>query len=155
MYKRQAQYWDVAADHPEYSDPRQLYQNINWWIFNNNDNGGVAVDGHRPIVYRGSNLFDALRNGDILTVNNGDFLERWDPYHYMEDYLYGQATSQKHAITISGADDKFGYYASFNYSDEQSHLKIAEDGQKKYGGRLNMDYKAYDLSLIHIYGSLW
>lgn len=62
----------------------------------------------------------------------------------MEDYLYGQATSQKHAITISGADDKFGYYASFNYSDEQSHLKIAEDGQKKYGGRLNMDYKAYD-----------
>lgn len=140
----EAQYWDVAADHPEYSDPRQLYQNINWWIFNNNDNGGVAVDGHRPIVYRGSNLFDALRNGDILTVNNGDFLERWDPYHYMEDYLYGQATSQKHAITISGADDKFGYYASFNYSDEQSHLKIAEDGQKKYGGRLNMDYKAYD-----------
>lgn len=141
----EAQYWDAAAWNPQYTDPRQIYQNVNWWIFNNGDNGGTAVDGtHRPIVYRGSNLFDALRNGEVLTVRNGDFYERWDPYVYMEDYLYGQATSHKHSVTIQGADDKFGYYASLSYSDEQSHLKIAEDGQKKYGGRLNMDYKAYD-----------
>lgn len=31
-----------------------------------------------------------------------------------------------------------------SYSNEQSQLKVADDGQKKYGGRLNMDYQAFD-----------
>ena len=31
----------------------------------------------------------------VLTLQNGDKVERWDPNVYMMDYLYGQATSQK------------------------------------------------------------
>ena len=144
----EAQYWDTACN-PNYKDPREIYQNINWWIFNNADNGGTAIDGHLspggvPTFYRGANLFNAMRDGEVLTLDNGTFVERWDPYVYLEDEMYGQATSNKHALTISGADDKFGYYASLSYSNEQSQLKIADDGQKKYGARLNMDYQATD-----------
>lgn len=144
----EAQYWDTACN-PNYTDPREIYQNINWWIFNNADNGGSAIDGHLspggvPTFYRGANLFNAMRDGEVLTLDNGTFIERWDPYVYLEDEMYGQATSNKHAITLSGADDKFGYYASLSYSNEQSQLKVADDGQKKYGGRLNMDYQAFD-----------
>jgi hypothetical protein len=58
------------------------------------------------------------------------------------DELYGQATSHKHALSISGANDKFGYMASLGYADNKSQLRVAEDGEKKYSGRLNMDYQA-------------
>lgn len=50
---------------------------------------------------------------------------------YMMDYLYGQATSQKHSISISGADEKFSYRASLGYADNNSQLKVANDGEKK------------------------
>lgn len=100
----EAQYWDTACN-PNYTDPREIYQNINWWIFNNADNGGSAIDGHLspggvPTFYRGANLFNAMRDGEVLTLDNGTFIERWDPYVYLEDEMYGQATSNKHAITL-------------------------------------------------------
>lgn len=62
----------------------------------------------------------------------------------MQDYLYGQATSQKHSVSIAGADDRFSYRASLSYQENNSQLKVAEDGDKKYGARLNADYKAFD-----------
>ena len=62
----------------------------------------------------------------------------------MQDYLYGQATSHKHNISISGADDKFSYRASLGYAENNSQLKVAEDGEKKYSARLNADYQALD-----------
>ena len=79
-----------------------------------------------------------------MTLQNGDKVERWDPNVYMMDYLYGQATSQKHSISISGADEKFSYRASLGYADNNSQLKVANDGEKKYSGRLNADYQATD-----------
>jgi hypothetical protein len=51
--------------------------------------------------YGGSNLFDALRAGKVVTIADGSKIKRWDPNVYMEDYLYGQATSHKHTVTIS------------------------------------------------------
>lgn len=30
----EAQYWDAAASHPGMTDPREIHQNVNWWIFN-------------------------------------------------------------------------------------------------------------------------
>lgn len=157
----EAQYWDASAAKPELTDPREIYQNINWWIFNSFggnaaawnpkenkwDNDMTIKDPNTGGImsWKGANLFNALRAGQVVTAKNGDKIERWDPNVYMEDYLYGQATSQKHTVTISGADDKFSYYASLGYSDSQSQLKIADDGEKKYSGRLNADYQANDL----------
>ena len=150
----EAQYWDASVSGSSLSmnsDPRLIYQNINWWIFQNGDNGGTSVDGmHRPILYRGENLFRTVRNGEKLILRNGEvgsgneFYEYWDPDSYLENYLLGQATSQKHAINVRGGDDKFGYYASLSYSKDQSQLKIADDSQTKYGARINMDYQAFD-----------
>ena len=145
----EAQYYDAAATNPSLSTPEAIHQNINWWIFNSF--GGPTLDASdidpttgSPMVYRGEALFNAMRAGKVLTLQNGDKVERWDPNVYMQDYLYGSATSHRHAVTISGADKKFGYYASLGYSDANSQLKVAEDGEKKYSARLNMDYKAYD-----------
>ena len=145
----EAQYYDAAATNPSLTTPEAIHQNINWWIFNSF--GGPTLDASdidpttgSPMVYRGEALFNAMRAGKVLTLQNGDKVERWDPNVYMQDYLYGSATSHRHAVTISGADKKFGYYASLGYSDANSQLKVAEDGEKKYSARLNMDYKAYD-----------
>lgn len=145
----EAQYWDAAATNPSLTNPEDIHRNINWWIFNSF--GGPTLDPNdidpttgNPTVYKGETLFNALRAGKAFTVQNGDKVERWDPNNYMQDYLYGSATSHRHAVTISGADKKFGYYASLGYSDANSQLKVAEDGEKKYSARLNMDYKAYD-----------
>ena len=154
----EAQYWDTAAIHPELTDREAIHQNINWWIFNSFGGEAVTFNSEEnkwesdlsdidpntgvTTLYKGEKLFDALRAGKILTVRNGDKIERWDPNNYMMDYLYGQATSQKHSLSISGADEKFSYRASLGYQHNKSQLKVAEDGEKKYSARLNADYKA-------------
>lgn len=134
----EAQYNDAAANNPALKTSEQIHQNINWWIFDSF--GGTTLDG--ATTYVGESLFNALRNGETLTLRRGDKTDRWEPNNYMMDYLYGQASSQRHSVSISGADDKFGYRASMNYSENNSQLKVAKDGDKKYGARLNMDYQA-------------
>jgi len=136
----EAQYNDAAASNPRLSTPEEIHQNINWWIFNSF--GGSTMEGETT-TYVGESLFNALRDGKTLTLKQANgYVARWEPDRYIMDYLYGQASSQKHSVSISGADDKFGYRASLNYADNNSQLKIAEDGEKKYGGRLNADYQA-------------
>ena len=131
------------------TDPEEIHKNINWWIFNSF--GGATLDTSdidpstgAPRVYKGEALFNALREGKTLTLQNGNRVERWEPNNYLLDFLYGQASQQKHNVSVSGADDKFGYRLSLGYEKAQSQLKIAEDGQKKWDGRLNADYQATD-----------
>ena len=155
----EAQYYDTAASNPNLTDPREIYQNINWWIFNSFGGGSVAKnskgewkpnykdidpDTNAPMMYKGDKLFNALRTGRSLFAQNGSKIESWMPNNYMLDAFYGQATSHKHSVSISGADEKFAYRASLSYSDAQSQLKVAEDGEKKYGARLNTDYQPTD-----------
>lgn len=66
------------------------------------DESDIDPETGAPTIYRGYKLFNALRSGQILTLRNGTKVERWDPNTYMQDYLYGQATSHKHNISISG-----------------------------------------------------
>lgn len=110
----EAQYNDAAANNPKLTDPKEIHQNINWWIFNSF--GGTTIDGN-PTTYVGESLFNALREGKSLTLQRGSNIDRWEPDNYMMDYLYGQASSQKHSVSIAGADDKFGYRISLSYSD--------------------------------------
>lgn len=134
----QAQYNDAAAANPSLTDPNDIHNSINWWIFNSF--GGISQDDGK--TYKGEPLFQALRDGQSLTLKNGNLIERWEPQNYLMDYLYGQASSQKHSVSISGADEKFAYRVSLNYADNNSQLKVAKDNEKKYGGRLNADYQA-------------
>lgn len=145
----EAQYNDAAATRPNLTDPRDIYQNMDWWIFNSFggptlDTSDIDPETGAPTIYKGYKLFNALRSGKVLTLQNGVKVERWNPNTYMQDYLYGQATSHKHNISISGADDKFSYRASLGYAENNSQLKVAEDGEKKYSARLNADYQALD-----------
>lgn len=145
----EAQYNDAAATRPNLTDPRDIYQNMDWWIFNSFggptlDTSDIDPETGAPTIYKGYKLFNALRSGKVLTLQSGDKVERWNPNTYMQDYLYGQATSHKHNISISGADDKFSYRVSLGYAENNSQLKVAEDGEKKYSARLNADYQALD-----------
>ncbi len=144
----QAQYNDAAAT-TGLTDPDEIHKNINWWIFNSF--GGPTIDQSdidpetgSVTVYKGEKLFNALRDGKTLTLQNGDKVERWMPNNYLQDALYGQATSQKHNVSISGADQRFGYNMSLGYESAQSQLKPAYDGQRKWSARLNADYQATD-----------
>ncbi len=142
----EAQYNDAKVT-TGLTDPDEIHKNINWWIFNSF--GGATTDPTdidpttgAPRIYKGESLFNALRAGKVLTLQNGNKVERWDPNSYMLDYLYGQATSQRHNVSVSGADDRFGYRLSLGYENDRSQLKVAEDGQKKWNARLNADYQA-------------
>ena len=144
----EAQYRDASALTGSL-DPDVIHNNFNWWIFNSF--GGPTLDTSdidpktgNPTVYKGEKLFNALRSGKVLTLQNGNKVERWDTNQDIMDALYGQATSQKHNVNISGADKKFGYNLSLGYESAQSQLKPAYDGQRKWSGRLNADYNATD-----------
>lgn len=147
----EAQYYDAAASNPGVTDPAELHSRINWWIFNsfggspvakNPNTGAWELTGEETVV--GEALYKALRAGKPFFLKRGDFIDSWQPGNYLLDFLYGSADTWKHNVSISGGDEKFNYRASINYSDAQSQLKIAEDGEKKYGARLNADYKPND-----------
>lgn len=135
----QAQYNDAAAANPTLTAESDIHAKVNWWVFNSF--GGTTL-GENPTTYVGETLFNALRNGQDLILKRGSYIDHWMPNNYMMDYLYGQASSQKHNVNISGGDDKFSYRASLGYADNKSQLKVADDGEKKYDGRLNADYQA-------------
>lgn len=144
----EAQYNDASVVSGS-SDPAVIHDNINWWIFNSF--GGPSLDKTdidpetgNPTIYKGEKLFNALRAGKVLTVQNSNRVERWDTSQDIMKALYGQATSQRHNVNISGADQRFGYNLSLGYESAKSQLKPAYDGQRKWSGRLNADYKATD-----------
>ena len=142
----EAQYRDAMAKYPALTSKDDIMKQFDWWIFNTGSVlGGVDANGQS---YSRDVLWNALRNGQTLTLTNSGKTYRYEPNHYLSDELYGQATSQKHSVSISGGDDKFSYMASLAYSDAQSQLKVAEDGEKKYSGRLNVDYQASKLLKI-------
>lgn len=157
----EAQYFDAAASNPQLTDPREIYQKVDWWIFKSfggtsqaKDKDGnwganyndIDPDTNAPVNYKYDKLFNALRTGkSFFAMNSSGQLESWMPSNYILDALYGQATSQKHSVSISGADDKFAYRASLSYSDANSQMKVVEDGEKKYGARLNADYQPIDI----------
>ncbi|MDR1632600.1 MAG: SusC/RagA family TonB-linked outer membrane protein, partial [Dysgonamonadaceae bacterium] len=137
-----AQYRDAMTINPTVTDPAEIEKRMNWWIFATNSVlSGVDVNTGQAT---GDLAFwQRLRNGETMTIRRSNgWIHRYEPNKYIMDELYGQATSHKHSLSISGADDKFGYMASLGFADNQSQLKVADDGEKKYSGRLNMDYQA-------------
>ncbi len=136
----QAQYYDAAAGNPSLKTKEDIHKSINWWIFGTF--GGTSLDDNE--LYKSESLFNALREGKTLRLQNGNTVEMWMPNNYLMDTLYGQANSQKHSVSVAGADEKFSYRASLAYSEANSQLKVVEDGEKKYSARLNADYQATD-----------
>ena len=150
----EAQYRDAAANNPTITDPQELHNRINWWIFNSF--GGTPVAKNETTgewetygdAVVGEGLYNALRAGQPFFLKRGNFIDSWQPGNYLLDFLYGNANTWKHNVSVSGGDEKFNYFAALNYSDAQSQLKVAEDGEKKYGARVNMDYKPSDFFKI-------
>lgn len=150
----EAQYRDAEAQNPGITDPQEIHNRINWWIFNSF--GGTPVQKNQTTgewetygeTVVGEGLFNKLREGKPFFLKRGNFIDSWQPGNYLLDFLYGNANTWKHNVSVSGGDDKFNYFAALNYSDAQSQLKIAEDGEKKYGARVNMDYKPTDFFKI-------
>lgn len=150
----EAQYRDAEASNPGITDPQEIHNRINWWIFNSF--GGTPVQKNQATgewetygeTVVGEGLYNKLREGQPFFLKRGNFIDSWQPGNYLLDFLYGNANTWKHNVSVSGGDDKFNYFAALNYSDAQSQLKVAEDGEKKYGARVNMDYKPSDFFKI-------
>ncbi len=113
-----------------------------WWILSS----GAVMSGTDASgkVWAGRELWQALKDGKALNLNNAGKSIRYEPWHYLMDELYGSTFSQKHDLSITGGDDKFKYRLSLGYAQDKSQLKVAEDQQKKYSGMLNVDYQAND-----------
>ena len=136
----EAKYQDARANNPTLSASEDIKDKFDWWILKPGSvMSGIDASGKS---YDNETLWKAWRNGETLTLINGGKTFRYTPNQNIKDILYGQATSHKHNLSISGGDDKFGYMASVGYADNNAQLKVAEDGEKKYNARLNMDYQA-------------
>lgn len=55
-----------------------------------------------------------------------------------QDQIFRTGNSQNHQLNFSGGQDKFSYYASLNYFDQEG--VILSSGIKRYTGRVNLNY---------------
>lgn len=62
----------------------------------------------------------------------------------MQDYLWGNATSNEQQLSLSSRGDKSGYRISLGYMDDGSLLKVGNNSNKRYNLRLNHDYQISD-----------
>ena len=138
----EAQYQDARANRPDLAyDHEAIMTVFDWWVFGNGVIGGLEES--TGINYTRYDMWKALRTGQTLTLNSGATkVQRLEPGHYIMDELFGQATWQKHSLSVSGADDRFGYMLSLGYANNNSQLKLDTDGEKRYTARINMDYQA-------------
>lgn len=89
------------------------------------------------------------QDGKITTVNIPDPANPtvWgNPYYYgnannnFYDVLYKDwQFSQEHNFNVSGGNDKFTFYASIGYLDQNGLLKITSDNYKRYTPMLSID----------------
>ncbi len=59
----------------------------------------------------------------------------------MQDYMFGNTTSNEHQLSISAKNDKSGYRISLGYLDDGSLLKVGNNSNKRYNVRLTHDYQ--------------
>ena len=54
------------------------------------------------------------------------------------DVVYkGSAFSQEHNASVNGGSDKFNFYASVGYLDQDGFMNMGSDGFKRYNGTAN------------------
>ncbi|MGN7786525.1 SusC/RagA family TonB-linked outer membrane protein [Niabella sp. 22666] len=58
----------------------------------------------------------------------------------MQDFMFGNATSNEHQLSISGKNEKSGYRISLGFLDDGSLLKVGNNSNKRYNIRLTHDY---------------
>lgn len=85
-------------------------------------------------------------NLDIQSVPFAQVQQQWAPLlAKTTDWfkvLLQDAPFIKNELSLSGADDKFTYFASVNNQEQSGILRTS--GYYRTGGRLNLTYKAYD-----------
>ncbi|MGZ3853208.1 MAG: SusC/RagA family TonB-linked outer membrane protein, partial [Flavisolibacter sp.] len=59
----------------------------------------------------------------------------------MNDYLWGNASSTEHQLSISSKTDKAGYRISMGYLNDGSLLQVGDNSNKRYNVRLTHDYQ--------------
>jgi TonB-linked SusC/RagA family outer membrane protein len=59
----------------------------------------------------------------------------------MQDYLWGNATSTEHQLSISGRNDRSGYRISLGYLRDGSLLQWGQNTNSRYNVRFNNDYQ--------------
>ena len=91
------------------------------------------------------NLADA--NNELIALGlspAGFFTDVKDFVFYpetMQDYMWGDATSTEHQLSISSKGEKSGYRISLGYLNDGSLLKIGSNSNKRYNVRLTHDYQ--------------
>lgn len=59
----------------------------------------------------------------------------------MQDFMFDDATSTEHQLSISSRSEKMGYRISLGYLDDGSLLKVGNNSNKRYNVRLAHDYQ--------------
>lgn len=113
---------------------------------------------YRPVMsgeQRREYIYNALKNGairdgesesDAIAYANEE-IEYYAPvpwcgYVDWDDILFKRGSHQSYEASVSGGTDKFNYYSSISYMNQQGISM--NSGLERLSGRLNVDYKATD-----------
>ena len=113
------------------TDPWVTYANIAMYAKKNGKNWLSAAEWNALVAPTG--LFpNGFKFGDVRDYVFFDGT--------MQDYLWGNATSNEHQLSVSSRTDKSGYRISLGYLDDGSLLQYGNNSNKRYNLRLSHDY---------------
>ena len=146
---------------PQYdviSDPGQYYETMYTQLYNNYFYSGHSAE--ESYAYADKYLFDEKNGGlgyQVFTVPEGEKLIgtnfKLNPnaklgytdgeYFYTPDDWYDEvfhnSLRQEYNVSVSGANDKFSYYASGSYLNDGG--VVVNSGYQRFTGRINTEYQ--------------
>ena len=114
------------------------------------DNAGIGRFGQEERLQRVKDYMNGVittvsipdRNNPLVWANGNEFGNANADWH---DVVYKKwAFSQDHNFSASGGTDKFNYYMSLGYVDQNGLLKVADDSYRRYSATGTIDAKMTD-----------
>lgn len=144
-----------------WSDPILMPRTMDSYTFALTMNEGHINGGYTP-------FFDADHLKRIQDYQAGTLKESVpvnpdNPTYWMDGYYGGNDNvdyfdaiyrnwvfSQDHNLSVSGASDKIGYYASFNYLDQNGLMEFNQDTYDKFATTLKLNAKLTDWADLNV-----
>ena len=147
------------------TDPAEYYEAHYKRMYNSQIYAGKTVA--EAYAFADANLFDQNNGGlgyKVFTVPEGEKLIgtnfKINPkaklgyddgtYYYQPDDWYNEtfhnSFRQEYNLSVSGASNRFNYYASFGFLDDGGIVN--NSGYKRYSARINAEYQAKDWAKI-------
>lgn len=118
------------------------YEFVNYWNDADRNGGGNGQKFQPAMVQRVKDYMEGKLAPNDVALPRAD--GKWD-YDYtnanvdwMKEYYRDSAPSQEHTISLSGGSDKWRYYVSGNYLDQEGLMRYGTDTYSRYATTIKL-----------------